>query len=832
MTFIGALFNQTSLIYPITGVPPSAKSVADGLKHTKADCALLASLFIDELAGDPDLLTFFAENLNVVCYAGGSVSQSAGDMVSKKIDLLSVIGSTEAGVYPTLRPVHPSRTENWNYFHFHPESGITFQRDSEDQYEAVIMRDQDPDKVQPVFHIFPNLQEWRTRDLYTPHPTIPHLWSYSARTDDIIVFLTGEKTNPTSMEHHISMHPEVRSALVIGTLRFQAALLIELNTTEHISDAERTKITESIWPTIEAANAVCPRHAKVDKSYILFTAPNKPMKRAAKGTIQRQPTLRLYTKEIQALYADTEEIPALDLNQIPVVTQQPLIDPENESSIESFIRNAVTNIIGSNVLLITDDLFNQRGMDSLQALSLTRVLKQAYKIPDFSISTVYTHPSIQSLAEIIGEIVAQNEATRLSALKSTKLLLERTLAEYTDLTDNPLVKRTVVLTGSYGALGCYFLEGLLNSKEVSHVYCMNHVPDSHSIQISRSKARNLPTNFPASRVTFLQKDLSKEWFGLGPDMYREIHESVTEIIHSAWIVNFNLSLVSFKPNLLGVTKLVEFAASAPRSPSLMFISSVSSVGASGIDPVPEEVLPDVAAPLPMGYAQSKYLAERILDHAARLAPSISIKIARIGQIAGPANSNGSWNKQEWFPSLVLSSLHLKMIPDSLGKGHDMVDWVPIDILASSLIELASKTSAIEKQHDGAVVLHPMNPKPTPWTSIIQSVISALSDYGKKDIALVPFNTWLQHVRSEAEVSSRNPEELKRLLKVNPAIKLLSFYEDLAEGRDLPAVSTTNAVKGSKNLQQMDGIKSEWVRRWVKDWLEGQEGVLVDSETKL
>lgn len=44
------------------------------------------------------------------------------------------------------------------------------------------------------------LEEYRTKDLFELHPQIPNLWRWCARSDEIIVFLNGEKTNPISME--------------------------------------------------------------------------------------------------------------------------------------------------------------------------------------------------------------------------------------------------------------------------------------------------------------------------------------------------------------------------------------------------------------------------------------------------------------------------------------------------------------------------------------------------------------------------------------------------------------------------------------------------------
>lgn len=107
------------------------------------------------------------------------------------------------------------------------------------------------------------------------------------------------------MEQYIqSQNPQVTGALVVGAQRSNAGLLVEVKkdgkTT--FSPAEIGALIEEIWPSVEEANRVSPVHARVDKSRILFTSPEKPMLRAGKGTIQRAGTLQAYEEEIARLY--------------------------------------------------------------------------------------------------------------------------------------------------------------------------------------------------------------------------------------------------------------------------------------------------------------------------------------------------------------------------------------------------------------------------------------------------------------------------------------------------------------------------------------------------
>ncbi|KAI4862269.1 hypothetical protein F4820DRAFT_451100 [Hypoxylon rubiginosum] len=60
-------------------------------------------------------------------------------------------------------------------------------------------------------------------------------------------------------------------------------------------------------------------------------------------------------------------------------------------------------------------------------------------------------------------------------------------------------------------------------------------------------------------------------------------------------------------------------------------------------------------------------------------------ITHNGQVAGPVRRRGLWNSTEWLPSLVLSSLHLDQVPNSLGSRFDNIDFVPADLLTDALV---------------------------------------------------------------------------------------------------------------------------------------------------
>lgn len=121
-----------------------------------------------------------------------------------------------------------------------------------------------------------------------------------------------------------------------------------------------------------------------------------------------------------------------------------------------------------------------------------------------------------------------------------------------------------------------------------------------------------------------------------------------------WQVDFNLNLQSFEPHIAGVRDLINLSNQSPKRPPILFTSSISTLDNWAIkypeDKVPESAFHDFHVPSAMGYGESKYVAEQLLEKAGK-ASGLSAAICRVGQLAGPVVKGGIWNKQEWLPSV-------------------------------------------------------------------------------------------------------------------------------------------------------------------------------------
>jgi acyl-coenzyme A synthetase/AMP-(fatty) acid ligase len=286
------LYNLTAPIFGPPLRPPSGALAAEIIRLHKPRGAVIPPSILEQLYHEHDGPDVFKQ-LDVLLFAGGPLPQVIGDEISKHTKLCQFYGSTEAGQIRQLVPL----PEDWSYIQFHPNERFELQPAGEDMFELVLFTDKGSERISHLYHNYPDVREWRTKDLFKPHPTKPDLWKFHARRDDILVFSSGEKLNPIPIESSITAFPGISGALVVGQGQPQVALLVELSRNAAFSSDPR----EGLWPAMEVANALLPGHERIARSMIIIADPKKPFARTAKGTVVRRLTEELYDTEIQDL---------------------------------------------------------------------------------------------------------------------------------------------------------------------------------------------------------------------------------------------------------------------------------------------------------------------------------------------------------------------------------------------------------------------------------------------------------------------------------------------------------------------------------------------------
>ena len=837
-----AVFNKVTYILPLPGIPPTATGIVEALKQTSTDLIFVPPIILEECHRNIVILEELCKKTKYFAYAGGSLPKHIGDDISTRTNILSIYGSSEMGEIPQMIPANGCPKFDWNYMLFNNCFGADFRHQSGNMYEMVLNKNPTTVEYQPPFALFPESSEFHSRDLFSPHPTRAHLWSHEGRSDDLIVFSNGLKVNPLSFERIVMSDPRISSALMAGTQRSQSALLVELADGSPLDILGRAHLIEDIWPLVQKANQECPAQAEILKTHILIASPEKSFERAAKGTVQRASTLKLYSKELDDLYAEADQPPDISL-RIPSVSI-------GEEELTQLLLKEIKKITGWKEIS-TGDSFFERGMNSLQAVALSRKLRHLL-CTDIAPSTIYTNPTAKLLAEAVRKIMSQEKAADDYQERLDEEAITKTFETFRHQFDRNYKRpistgsaelgaevrssaaeksQVVLLFGSTGALGANILSTLLSSDSVSHIYCLNRAPDSETLQVARNIDFGLSTAFSSTLVTFLTMDLSSPQTSLIPSShFATIVSTVTLVIHSAWPVNFNLPLSSFSASLASVSSLACLAAAAPLRPSIIYVSSVAAGRNYSPYPIPENMLTSPSMADRNGYGQSKYIAERILDYGS-CQYHLPVTILRLGQVCGPAyNLKGGWTSREWVPSLVLSSRRLGILPRTLGTAEEGrrqdaptdIDWMPIDELAEVMVESsmgirANELACGEGRGGGARVLNMRNPNQTSWNTLLPPIKAALEEDGKT-VRIVEYGVWLNALKESEAASLRSDSSgLVGAARESPAINLMGFFEGLKENAQGTSMKIEKALAISPKLGKMSGVDSEMLSRWIEKW---------------
>lgn len=774
--------------------PPSGDILSKAMKSLNIRAAWCPPTVIEQLVALPGGFEQ-ATSLDWIMYTGGPLAPAVGDKLSKVTDVCQLYGSTETGPHIAMVPL----PANWNYFEWHPLLENEMDPMGDGTFEMVVRKDSSLDWIRHLSQSYPDLDVWRTNDLFIQSPDNPRLWRFTGRRDDVLVLSNGEKFNPVSMEGVITGHPDVRGALVVGTARFQAALVVEPAPDVQMPEQE---FIDRIWPTVEKANRVGPAHGRIFRSKVVVAIPDKPFLRAGKGTVIRGLTTKLYAEEVDKLYSNDSG------NDAGAPT---LADSTSEESVKLFVRDCVARILSHSDTSDSDDLF-VGGMDSLQTLELTKSLRQPFQnnaARALNAADVYASPTIERLAKCLYRRIKGLKDEAHESEDRTTLMARLVKTYTTGLTNLPKQhnkRLSVAITGTTGSLGTHLLEALINDPGVSKIYCMNRNHNAQSRHAENFKARGKNYNLQEKTV-FLTVRLGTPKFGLSDSEYNDLSTSVDAIVHNAWKVDFNHKLASYENvHIRGVRDLVDFSLASARSPHIFYVSSLSSVGNwpncyDVKQAVPETVLDDFNVALPMGYGESKYVSERIINSAVESA-GLKASILRVGQIAGPlAPDGGKWNPTEWFPSLVKTSKTLGCVPDSMNT----IDWIPVDTLAQIIREVIHH----DCRKSASQVFNLANPQSANWEDLVSTLQDSTS--GQK-LKVVSFTEWLDIL-----TNIQNPD-----LEALPALKILDFYAALAaeiKAGDSQRLQydTTNGRTTSKTMAELSPINSEAMRIWLDQW---------------
>lgn len=174
------------------------------------------------------------------------------------------------------------------------------------------------------------------------------------------------------------------------------------------------ELFDSIWSTVEKANALSLHKNQLQRDYITFAEPDKPFVRTDKGTVKRHATLALYADYIERFYSSRGE----DLDIFTIDT----------SSIES-IMDSIRHILGSLLPAIHEaspdtDVFSL-GLDSLLVYRAVKTIRAAMGLQDQQLAPrhLYANPTLAKFSATLARLAAA-EARKTNGTASVELVNE------------------------------------------------------------------------------------------------------------------------------------------------------------------------------------------------------------------------------------------------------------------------------------------------------------------------------------------------------------------------------------------------------------------------
>lgn len=754
--------NTISIFGPATRLP-SGGLVAQVLRCLDVKGCLLPPNIVADLYNEPDGPELL-KSLSLLNYTGGPLPEPIGNELIQHVTLCQFYGSTETGQIRQLLP----QKEDWQYMEFHPSENIELQAVGDGTFELVLHTNDETAAFSLLNHNFPGLREYRTKDLFLPHPNKPGLWRFYSRRDDIIVLLTGEKFNPVPLELGLQAIPSVSGALIAGDGQARVALLIELQSDHNFGpDPE-----DALWPSIQRLNANTAGPGQVSRSMILIAVKDKPFVRAGKGSIVRKLTLKAYEEELNKLFKGSLK------KSIPSVLLKPTAFCLDD--VKVLLRSIIESTLDG---VEVDDSLNlyTQGLDSVRSIETATQLKAAFETLNLgrsltwiTLEVIYNYSSINELATVLLNWL--NEGTQpenIDRVSRTQTLLDfyqqslpTISGSLQPLDPNSESQLNVVLIGSTGYVGQYMLLSLAQDPKIGRITCLNRSATAHETWANHPSTKQIFKNEEwHAKFTFHRIDFTQSKFGLDDEVYSDLKNESDIIIHSAWQVNFVLPVGSFKDSFSGLMNTIELAAASKRRARILFISSVSASGVYGPSSsaeaklVPEDRITDPNEAMQTGYGESKHVAENLICIATAKS-GVTASILRVGQVAPPTSATDEvlWSEKDALTGIMNTSKSLQMVPSDLID----IDWLPVNEVADIVNSLVHEDRYSENKVRFYNLVHPT---PTPWSE----AVPVIQNWCGQSTRAVPLKDWIAAMKARAQ-------EEQDSLQALPSLPLLSFFE--------------------------------------------------------
>ena len=392
---------------------------------------------------------------------------------------------------------------------------------------------------------------------------------------------------------------------------------------------------------------------------------------------------------------------------------------EPRTAVEDVVAKIFAELLGQPKVSATADFFKSGGDSLLMARMLNHLMRR-YDV-GVSLEEIFRVPTVAGIAYAI-----ENQQQLREDIDADVTAVVQLDALRAELQLDPVVRpdglphadwlnpTNVLVTGATGYIGAFVVTELLKQTDAT-VHCLVRAEnDEQAFARIEAAMRGFLTwdESYRDRVRAVAGDLGEPHLGLSPQRLDEFADSLDAIYHSGALVNFVYSYEALRaPNVEGTVELLRLATRR-KLKAVHHISTMDVwIGTHAKRPFLEVELNERPKLIPTSYARSKWVSEKLVSVAA--SRGVPIGIYRPWLIMGHRET-GVAHTTDYLLVALKGYLEIGVLP----SYNDLVNAVPVDFLAESIVRIARTEEATRR-----VYFHIGNLSPAPMLQIYEWVKS-------------------------------------------------------------------------------------------------------------